>query len=123
MGNSDLVQILTTVDSRSRAEEIVKGIVGARLAACGQIVGPIRSTYWWKGKVENAEEWLIIFKTTSGGAREAALEIKRIHPYETPEIIIVGSEWADEDYLQWVSKTLKDRIRGQAGMRDHGQTP
>lgn len=108
MEGSDLVQIVTTVDSRSRAEEMVREIVEARLAACGQIVGPVKSTFWWEGKVDSAEEWLIIFKTLKRKALRAAEEIKRLHPYQVPEIIITGTEWVYEGYLKWAAGVVED---------------
>src|SRR5437773_10580059 len=56
-------QVVTTTDSRDAAEALSKSAVEARVAACGQVSGPITSTYWWEGKVETAEEWRITFKT------------------------------------------------------------
>lgn len=47
---TDYVQVFTAVDSREKAEEIARKVVELRLAACAQVVGPVRSTYWWRGK-------------------------------------------------------------------------
>lgn len=54
----DHIQVQTTIENRQDAERIAKALVERRLAACVQIVGPITSTYWWKGSIETAEEWL-----------------------------------------------------------------
>jgi len=84
-------QVVTTTDSREAAEALSRGTVEARAAACGQVSGPITSTYWWEGKIEMAEEWRITFKTTTG--RYPALEqhIRERHSYDVPEICAARS--------------------------------
>ena len=62
---TEYMQVLTTVDSTEEAERLGRSITGARLAACVQIVGPIRSLYWWQDKLDDAQEWLLLIKTTS----------------------------------------------------------
>jgi periplasmic divalent cation tolerance protein len=56
---SEYMQVLTTVDTTEEAEMLERSITGARLAACVQIVGPIRSLYWWQDKLDDAQEWLL----------------------------------------------------------------
>ena len=104
--SNPIVQITTTVDSPKKAERIAEELVRRKYAACSQILGPIRSTYWWEGRVEKAEEWLIIFKTLSSLAERAASEIGRIHPYTTPEIVISGPQETSEGYLRWAKEVL-----------------
>jgi periplasmic divalent cation tolerance protein len=97
------MQVLTTVDSAEAAERLGRSIAGARLAACVQIVGPIRSLYWWQGKVEEAQEWQLLIKTTSGRLAELEQHIKANHGYDTPEIIATPIPWGSQEYLGWVS--------------------
>ncbi|OYT50296.1 hypothetical protein B6U83_00405 [Thermoplasmatales archaeon ex4484_36] len=101
-----LVQIMTTVDSLKKAEVLARRLVEERYAACSQVLGPIKSTYWWEGRVERAEEWLIIFKTLNSLVEKATLEIERRHPYKTPEIILSGPHEASEGYLKWIKQVL-----------------
>jgi periplasmic divalent cation tolerance protein len=56
------LQVQTTTDSRAEAMELAKAAVEARLAACGQVAGPVASTYWWNDELERAEEWFVFFK-------------------------------------------------------------
>ena len=100
---SEHVQVLTTVDSEDEGMRLGRSIVDARLGACVQIVGPIRSLYWWQNKVEDSKEWQLLIKTTS--ARLPALEehIKANHSYDTPEIIATPILWGSQEYLGWVS--------------------
>src|SRR5215212_1688119 len=56
---------MTTTDVRSDAERLARDLVERRLAACVQVLGPISSTYRWRGAIETADEWLCIIKTTA----------------------------------------------------------
>lgn len=97
------VQVLTTVDSEEAGVTLARGIVKARLAACVQIVGPIRSLFWWDGKVDEAREWQLLIKTTGERLPELELYIKAHHSYDTPEIIETEIIGGSAEYLGWVS--------------------
>ena len=95
-------QVVTTTDSREAAATLAHSAVAARAAACAQVVGPITSTYWWTGKIETAEEWQVIFKTTLD--RYAALEehIRAHHSYDVPEILCTPVVAGNPAYLDWL---------------------
>ncbi len=94
--------ILTTVDDFEKACQLAKKILNNRLAACISIIPCIKSMYWWKNKLEEAEEHLLIIKT-SERQREALMKfIEENHPYEVPEIVEVKTGNVFEKYLQWV---------------------
>jgi periplasmic divalent cation tolerance protein len=94
--------VLTTTDSAAKAEELARGAVEARLAACAQISAPVTSVYRWKNAVETAAEWQVLFKTTQ--ACYAALEAHLVaaHDYETPEIIATPVVGGSAAYLAWI---------------------
>ncbi|MGB5219300.1 MAG: divalent-cation tolerance protein CutA [Smithella sp.] len=96
------IQISTTTETKEEAQKIAKYLVEQKLAACVQITGPIESTYRWKGKVETSAEWLCLIKTRESlfGRVEAA--IKKLHPYETPEIIAMPLINGSVEYLKWL---------------------
>ena len=100
---AEFMQVLTTVDSEQSGERLARGVVDARLAACVQIVGPIRSLYWWQGSIDDAREWQLTIKTTS--ERLPALEayIKENHSYDTPEITATEIPWGSREYLDWIT--------------------
>jgi periplasmic divalent cation tolerance protein len=100
---SEYMQVMTTVDSTEGAERLARSITGARLAACVQIVGPIRSLYWWQDKVDDAQEWLLIIKSTSDLLSELERHIKANHSYDTPEITATAIPWGSAEYLGWIS--------------------
>jgi periplasmic divalent cation tolerance protein len=100
---TEFMQVVTTVDSEDSAELLARGIVGARLAACVQIVGPVKSLYWWQGELEEAREWQLVMKTTSDRLSELEAHIKENHSYETPEITATSIPWGSREYLDWIS--------------------
>ena len=101
------IQVTTTTESKEQAQSIAQNLVSAKLAACVQILGPITSTYRWKGKVETAEEWLCLIKTREGLYEELEKEIISLHSYETPEIIAVPISKGSADYLSWLDAEIK----------------
>ena len=75
-----------------------------RLAACAQVSGPIASTYWWRGGIERADEWLCALKTSRGRLAALETELRARHPYELPEITVAPLD-GSPDYLQWIADT------------------
>jgi len=104
----EYIQVVTAVEKKKDAEKIANILVEKRLAACVQIVGPIKSTYWWKGKIEKAEEWLCVIKSKKGRYEELEKSIKENHPYEVPEIFAMPVVEGSKDYLEWLDKELKN---------------
>lgn len=104
------VQVTTAAGSRREAENIVAALLALRLVACGQIVGPVQSRYLWRGRVESAEEWLCIAKTTTAGAEEAMAEITRLHSYETPEITVTPIIGGSPAYLAWIDAEVAPAV-------------
>jgi periplasmic divalent cation tolerance protein len=98
------LQVVTAVDDAERAGEIARVLVDRRLAACVQVIGPIYSTYRWKGRVETEREHLLIVKTTSARYDECAAAIRELHAYETPEITATPIVAGDPDYLDWIGR-------------------
>ena len=103
----EYIQVITAIEKRADAEEIANAMVEKRLAACVQIVGPIVSTYWWKGTIERKEEWLCIIKSKKELYDVLEKAIKEIHPYETPEIFALSVVAGSKEYLKWLSREVK----------------
>jgi len=99
---SGYVQVITTISDKRSGEKIANTIIGKRLAACVQIAGPVKSIYRWKGRIETAREWVCAIKTEDRLRARVEKEIKTLHPYEVPEIIVVSME-GSSDYLKWIS--------------------
>ena len=102
----EYIQVITAIDRKEDAEEIANAMVEKKLAACVQILGPIVSTYWWKGNIEKAEEWLCIIKSKKELYDELERAIKELHPHETPEIFALSIASGSNDYLKWISRAI-----------------
>ena len=103
------IQVFTTTETKEEAEKIAQYLVEQKLAACVQITGPIASTYRWKGKVENAQEWLCLIKTREDFYDKVEKAIKKLHSYETPEIIAVQIVKGSKEYLNWIEETYEKK--------------
>lgn len=101
------IQVLTTTGKKEDALKIARVLLEKRLAACFQIIGPLSSLYWWKGKIEEAEEWLCIIKSKGDLYEELEKTIRENHPYEIPEIIAIPIAFGDKNYFGWISMELK----------------
>lgn len=101
---AEFITVQTTIDSKEGAQKIAEAIVGKHLAACAQVSGPITSTYWWQGKMEQAEEWICTAKTRSELYNKLEQAIREVHTYDVPEILAVNVVAGSPDYLNWVSQ-------------------
>jgi periplasmic divalent cation tolerance protein len=100
---ADARMILTTVGLKEKAEQLANALVERRLAACVNIVGPIRSIYRWKDAIENEQEYLLLIKTTAERAHELEAAFAELHPYELPERVEFSIEGGSSPYLEWLS--------------------
>ena len=103
------LQVFITTPDRATADTLARRLVDSALAACVQVLGPIASTYRWKGRVESAEEWLCIAKTDQARFPELEQLVVSAHPYDTPEILAVPVVAASARYLAWLGDALSDR--------------
>jgi len=99
--------VVTTTGNRDEAEKIATALVEAELAACVNIVGPIRSIYRWEGKLENAEEFLLVVKTWGSAYEDVEAKIRELHSYELPECIALRVEKGSEEYLDWIEGAVR----------------
>lgn len=101
------IVVLVNCGSAKEAKRLSEALVRKRLAACVNMTGPSESVYWWKGKVETATEILMLVKTTRKKFVEMETEIRRLHSYETPEIIALPIVAGSKPYLKWLRESLK----------------
>lgn len=96
----------TTLDSKAAADALAEYLVREQLAACVQVQGPIVSTYRWREKMEQAEEWLCLTKTDAGHFEAVKKAILKHHSYEEPEIVATEIVAGSSGYLTWLRKQL-----------------
>ena len=102
----ELKLVLTTVPNRRKAEEIAHTMVESCLAACVQLLPGISSTYAWEGKIVTEEECLILFKTSAERVPSLKEALLKLHPYTTPEFVVLDSSQVDQKYLAWAKAAL-----------------
>jgi periplasmic divalent cation tolerance protein len=103
---TDVVMIFCTCGTREQALTIGDSLIEARLAACVNVLPPVHSIYRWQGKVETADEVLLIIKTTRERFPAVRDRIAQLHSYDTPEIIAVPVLDGSDKYLAW----LRDQV-------------
>ncbi len=105
MQERETCQVQVTVGDHEAALTLARSAVEARLAACAQIGGPIRSIYRWRGELEEADEWTVTFKTQLSRYREIEEFINENHSYEVPEIICIPIAMGNPAYLSWIAES------------------
>jgi periplasmic divalent cation tolerance protein len=96
------VLVYTTWPSIVEAERAGRTIVERRLAACVNVVPGMISHYWWEGKIERAEEVVMIIKTRAARADGVRDAVKQLHSYTTPSIMVLPVEAVDPAYHAWI---------------------
>jgi len=86
-------------------------VLKLRLAACVNILGAVRSHYWWKGRLDSADESLLLIKTRSELFERLERAVKRIHPHETPEIIGFRVGGGSGSYLDWILEEIRPIVK------------
>ena len=106
------VVVYVTFPSLAEAEEAGEAIVARRLAACVNILPGMVSHYWWEGKVERAEETVMILKTRASLAGAVSQAVKASHPYTVPAIAVLPLESVEQNYLGWLLTETKEEKGG-----------
>ncbi len=99
--------VLTTSGSRDEAQRIAEALVDRKLAACVNIVPGVLSIYRWKGKREDAEEWMLMIKTTAANFTKVRDAIREMHSYDLPECMCLAIEGGSPQYLQWLEDSVE----------------
>jgi len=95
--------VYITCATMTEAENIGTVLVERRLAACVNILGGMKSMYWWKGKVEQTEEVVLIAKTRDSLVEELTEAVKAMHGYEVPCIVVFSITGGNPDFLKWIN--------------------
>ena len=104
---SDEKLVISTAGSREEASRIATALVSEHLAACVNIIGPIESIYRWQAKVETAQEFLMLVKTTATRSAAVSVRIRELHSYDLPEAIEVNIGGGSAEYLKWIARCVR----------------
>jgi periplasmic divalent cation tolerance protein len=96
--------VLVTAPDLKTARSLAKSALSARLIACANLIPKIESHYWWRGKIESGSEVLLVLKTQK--SKLAALEklMLALHPYDTPEFVVLPLSAGNKKYLDWLAE-------------------
>jgi periplasmic divalent cation tolerance protein len=94
--------VLVMAGSEDEAATIARTLVDERLAACVNIIGPVRSIYRWRGAVEHAREHLLLIKTRARLYTKVERRVRELHSYEVPEVVALPFASGSHPYLEWL---------------------
>ena len=104
---SEFIVVLVTCGSEEEALKIANALVEEHLAACVNLVSPIRSIYRWEGKIWYEKEWMLIIKTQKQRFEKLEKKVKSLHSYSVPEIISLPIVEGSSSYLNWLEEMTK----------------
>ena len=108
-----MIIVLATFDTKHRAKKIIDRLLRARLIACATLL-PVESTFWWKGKIKNTKEVLVLLKARKGSFKVLDHYMRNKSGYETPEVIALSPRDVSLPYKNWLLGETKKPARSQA---------
>jgi len=100
--------ILTTCEE-AQAEKLAECLLREKLVACVNIIGPVKSKFWWEGKIDTQAECILLMKTVDELVPSVKRKLKEIHPYQVPEIVSLEVDGVNAEYLAWVESATKGK--------------
>jgi len=102
---NEVVAVLVTAPDKSTARKLAHAALTAKLIACANLIPGVESHYWWKEKIEHGKEVLMLLKTTSAQLNGLEKLVVSLHPYDTPEFLVLTIRSGNRRYLAWLTKT------------------
>ena len=99
---TDKIVVFTTCGSEEEARKLAAALIEKRMAACVNIAAPVTSVYRWKGKLEEAKEWMLIIKSRRERFEELRVVLEGAHSYELPEVLAIPVVEGSPNFLAWV---------------------
>jgi periplasmic divalent cation tolerance protein len=103
---NEVVAVLVTAPDKSTARKLARAALTSKLIACANLIPEVESHYWWKEKVERGKEVLMLLKTTLGQVKPLEKLIVSLHPYDTPEFLVLTIKSGNRRYLAWLTKSV-----------------
>ncbi len=108
-GMSKYIAIFITTATEKQAKRIANTLLTQKKAACVSILPRVNSLFWWKSKIDSADEVLLVVKTESRLLEATVKLVRKLHSYDVPEIIALPIIGGNEEYLEWISESLKKK--------------
>jgi periplasmic divalent cation tolerance protein len=101
------IVVLVTVPDERTGERITHELLSRRLAACVKQLGPVRARFRWKGKLDEASEFVLLATTRAALVARATAAIVKLHPYEVPEVVALPIAAGAPSYLRWIASETR----------------
>jgi periplasmic divalent cation tolerance protein len=105
--NEPYIIVFVTTSNKEEAEHISRKLLEDKLIACANIVGPVVSHFHWEGRVDRAEEFLVLMKSRLDLFEALSTRVKALHSYEVPEVLALPVVAGSAAYLNWLAVSLK----------------
>ena len=115
---NNYIVIFVTAKDKLEAEKITQSLLEQRLIACGNIISPVVSFFHWCGKIDKAEECLVVMKSRLDLFEHIAEQVRGLHSYEVPEILALPIVEGSKAYLDWMSDVLKPKLEAKRHARN-----
>ena len=106
-GTAAIVTVYATFASDEEARNIARRVVEEKLAACANILAPCHSIYRWQGKIEEASEVPVLFKTAAAASPKLLARIGQLHSYDAPAAMVWPIDAAMPEYAEWVRESVE----------------
>ncbi len=104
MEQTNYIVVFITTNTTGEAQQIARLLLEQRQAACINIIPEVDSRFWWEGKLDSAQESLLVIKTKASLLPEIIRSVKGVHSNTVPEIIALPIVGGNQDYLDWIDK-------------------
>jgi periplasmic divalent cation tolerance protein len=104
---TDFIIVLVTTKDKVEADKISQTLLQEKLIACANIISPVSSCFLWQGKIDRAEECLVVMKTHKDLFTELVVRVKALHSYEVPEVLAMPVVDGSGEYLAWMRRVIK----------------
>jgi len=99
--------VIMTAPNKQEAVNIVRTLLEERLIACANILDPVYSLFWWKGKIEEEKEVLVLMKSQKTLFKKLSSRVTELHSYDVPEILALPIVEGSPSYLDWMKACLE----------------
>ena len=101
------MNVIKTAPNKQEAVNIVRALLEERLIACANILDPVYSLFWWKGKIEEEKEVLVLMKSQKNLFKKLSRRVMELHSYDVPEILALPIVEGSQSYLDWMRACLE----------------
>lgn len=105
--STECLLLYVTASSAKEAQRIARETVEQKLAACANIIPGMKSVYRWQGAVEEADEWVVILKTSKEMESACITEVVNLHSYECPCVVSLNISGGNPGYLSWLGEQVQ----------------